>query len=485
MRNVVNAGVLVALAAFPMLTACSGSDSVDSNSVTEDVRGRRATACMQPDLIVSSVTLDVASPNAGDGVTFTATVTNNGGAATPAGTVIGVGFSVDNTLVAWSDTDTASLAPGASVKLTANSGPSGSRKYAAVAGAHTVTAYVNDVNRFSECSTANNFGYANFTVGTASAPSTPSNPSTPAPAGPGMFYGINGHWGRNTYSALPIATQKGDLADLGVGVIRTDIYNVDNAKMIVTNAAAVAPVKVIPIYLFSLTGSTEQSSYDAAYSLAASMTTVLQGKVPYYEIGNEYDAPCYLSGDGNVPSQYDNTCFQKYRGLMRGITDGIRSVDKSTPIIGGAIAGWLHYAWTDMLWNGTQPDGSSGHPQVRWDATVCHWYSDMGSITNACGGSGCYNVLDILKSHYGKPIYLTEFGVRPYAFASESAMADYMTNTMLPMMLNNADKYGIAGIDWYQLYSDAEGSYGVIDGDGKTKTAKYNALKNFIAAHPR
>jgi hypothetical protein len=97
----------------------------------------------------------------------------------------------------------------------------------------------------------------------------------------------------------------------------------------------------------------------------------------------------------------------------RGTIDGLKSVDAAAPIIGGASAGWLHFGWTDMLWNGTQPDGSSGHPQVRWDVSVYHWYSDMGDITHACGGAGCLNTLDVLKTHYGKPIFITEFGVRP------------------------------------------------------------------------
>lgn len=44
-------------------------------------------------------------------------VTNQGTKATPAGTVLGVGFDLDGSVAAsvWEDTDTTSLAPGASI----------------------------------------------------------------------------------------------------------------------------------------------------------------------------------------------------------------------------------------------------------------------------------------------------------------------------------------------------------------------------------
>jgi hypothetical protein len=58
--------------------------------------------------------------------------------------------------VSWSDTDTQSLAPGASVTLTANSGPSGIKTWNATSGVHTVQAWVDDVNRFNDVNRSNN-----------------------------------------------------------------------------------------------------------------------------------------------------------------------------------------------------------------------------------------------------------------------------------------------------------------------------------------
>jgi glucan endo-1,3-alpha-glucosidase len=111
-----------------------------------------------PDLVVTSISMAPANPKAGDHVVFTAVVLNQGTAATPVGTVVGVGFDLDGSAAAsvWEDTDTASLAPGAAVTLTATGGTSGSNYWIATTGTHTVTAWVDDVNRIQESNKANN-----------------------------------------------------------------------------------------------------------------------------------------------------------------------------------------------------------------------------------------------------------------------------------------------------------------------------------------
>jgi len=108
------------------------------------------------DLTVTALTASPASPSSGNAVTFSAVVTNVGSQATPAGTIIGVRFDVDGAIATWSDTNTQSLAPGASVTLTANSGPSGSSTWTATSGSHTVQAWADDVNRLNDVNRNNN-----------------------------------------------------------------------------------------------------------------------------------------------------------------------------------------------------------------------------------------------------------------------------------------------------------------------------------------
>src|SRR5204863_5793586 len=110
----------------------------------------------QPDLIVTDVSWSPANPAPGNAVTFSATIKNQGTAATPAGVIHGVSFWVDGTQVSWDGTSTASLAPGGTRVLTASAGPSGSAAWTATGGNHTVQAWVDDVNRMAESNENNN-----------------------------------------------------------------------------------------------------------------------------------------------------------------------------------------------------------------------------------------------------------------------------------------------------------------------------------------
>ncbi len=100
-------------------------------------------------LVVSAVA--PTTIGAGSSVTFRATIRNTGTTATPQGVVHGVSFYVNGTQVAWSDTHTTSIAAGATVEVTANSGPSGTTAWSApaTAGSHTLMAWVDDVDRLT------------------------------------------------------------------------------------------------------------------------------------------------------------------------------------------------------------------------------------------------------------------------------------------------------------------------------------------------
>ena len=108
------------------------------------------------DLTVSNISWSPVQTQSGVPVTFSATVTNRGTVATAPGVVIGVRFDVDGTIVSWSDTNSASLAPGASRTVTANSGPAGSSTWLVTTGNHAISAWVDDVNRLPDVNRSNN-----------------------------------------------------------------------------------------------------------------------------------------------------------------------------------------------------------------------------------------------------------------------------------------------------------------------------------------
>lgn len=130
-----------------------------------------AHAAGSPDLVVTAVSPVMPGTQAtGSDVVFKATIKNQGTAATAAGTVLGVAFAVNGRTMSWSDTSTASLAPGASRTVTANSGPDGDATWTATTGSYTLRARVDDVRRVAESNESNNDRTASLAATPVKAP---------------------------------------------------------------------------------------------------------------------------------------------------------------------------------------------------------------------------------------------------------------------------------------------------------------------------
>jgi hypothetical protein len=111
-----------------------------------------------PDVIVTSLSY-------ANG-TFTCTVKNQGTAATPSGASLGVGYSVDGTWRTYG-TNPGPLAAGASITIGTNGAA-----YVIPNGTHTITAWVDDVNRFAESNENNNQLSQSVTIGSTPPPPT-------------------------------------------------------------------------------------------------------------------------------------------------------------------------------------------------------------------------------------------------------------------------------------------------------------------------
>jgi hypothetical protein len=328
---------------------------------------------------------------------------------------------------------------------------------------------------------------------TSAAQTPAATPATPA-ASAISFYGIGAHYVQGGLSeSVPLATQAASLSDLGMRSFRQDMYN---TSQIDTMASTVIPglgkgVQVLPCIIAypwddpSINGGTptEASAYAYAYTIAAHAATKFAG-IPMVEFGNEYDIDSHagnVASDGQDVSDYNNSTWPIYRGALRGSYDGWRSVDTGhvTKIINTAEGGWLHFGFLDGMMTGTQPDGTTGHPKITPDIIQWHWYSDDGDIENACGGSGCYNVLARLKSSYNLPILLTEVGVRPTL--TEAQAESYITTTVAELAAAKAT-YNVIGFNWYEMYETASlPGYGLMT-SATAKKPRYATMKAAIAA---
>lgn len=299
-----------------------------------------------------------------------------------------------------------------------------------------------------------------------------------------IFYGMNGHiTNGGAYDNTSYATQLSQLQDLGVKIFRNDVYNLASAKVLATVAKqfAAGGVQVYPVMLLGLGFDTEEAAYNAGYTMG--QQTAQTYKYAYYEVANELDSAALAGNyDGNIWYQYSNQPFMIARGVIRGMIAGVKSVDSSAKIIVDGT--WKHIAFFQMLLDGSQPDGTHGHPTVSWDITAWHWYSDQGDMTHACGGTGCHDILGIISS-FGRPVWINEYGVRP-EYGSNDAIAAYLTgNLMMLQYYTQASKYNIQSIQGFELYDSQEGNYGMLQSDGKTQKAAYTAFKNFVASHPK
>jgi hypothetical protein len=298
-----------------------------------------------------------------------------------------------------------------------------------------------------------------------------------------IFYGMNGHnTNGGAYDFTSPQTQLAQLQELGATIYRNDVYSATSANALANVAKVMADggVTLYPVLMMNLNYSSEDDAYNAGFKMG--QQTASSYHYQYYEVGNELEAKT-LNGnvDGALWNQYNNWSYTLARGAIRGMIAGVKSVDGSAKIVLGGT--WLHYAFYQMLSDGSQPDGTWGHPAVNWDITAWHWYSNEGDITNACGGTGCHDVLQILHV-MGKPIWINEFGVRP-DFGSYNQIASYITgNTMMAQYVNVASKYNIQSIQGFQLYDDSEGDYGFIEGDGVTKKPAFFSFKDFVLSHP-
>ncbi|SAK80266.1 hypothetical protein AWB79_05160 [Caballeronia hypogeia] len=324
----------------------------------------------------------------------------------------------------------------------------------------------------------------------ASAPDAASSvTSTPIPPQTArLFYGVNGHNNEGgAYDISSTALQLAQLQDLGAKFYRNEVYSPGTANKLagIAQIMAAGGVTIYPVMLMGIDlVNNEDEAYNAGFALG--QATANSRRYPYYEVTNELGSGALVGNvDGVYPQQYDMAKFRMMRGVIRGMIAGIRSVDTSGKIVMGGET-WLHYGFNKMLAQGMEPDGSIGHPKVDWDITAWHWYSEMGDITNACGGTGCHNVLAELKK-FGKPIWINEFGVRPN-FGTDQQIADYLVgNRMMAQFVALASTYDIESIQSYELYDDpptGEGPFGLLKNDGVTQKPAYSAYKNFVATHP-
>ncbi|SAL24085.1 glycosyl hydrolase [Caballeronia telluris] len=328
------------------------------------------------------------------------------------------------------------------------------------------------------------------TYGEAASAATSVDATAKAATGQKLFYGMNGHiaWNEGIYSTLSAAVQLAQLRDLGCTMYRADTASdgmSETLARLLTGVFKAGGVSILPVLNAQSAGwdytSSESTAYSLGYKLGVDCTRPLKGLVNYIECGNELDVQLKMHGDGSSSADWNPACWGSFRGVIRGMIDGVKAVDPSIQV-GVNVGIPMAYRALQMLWNGISPNGTEngagGASALRWDFTTYHWYKSSYDIQRA-GRTASIDVLQILKDSFGVPIWLTEWGWSGSKDSPESA-AEYVTSA-LTQYKSIKDKYDIQCIMMYCIIDD---KYGLIRPDGVSRNPAYSAFKRFVEANP-
>jgi hypothetical protein len=316
-----------------------------------------------------------------------------------------------------------------------------------------------------------------------------SDPRTAVAATAGSFYGVNGHYDYTYTPAQIVSTLKG-LGCTSYRVGCTADSNQLNAVVNLAKAFQSAGMTLLVLINQGLRDSSgnlytsETAAYNAAYSTAAAVATALKPYgVTQYECGNELtrDSAIIINSTyaGTQASDFNNTNWPIMRGAMRGMIAGAKSVQSTAKCgINFCVA---DIGASDALWEGTQPDGTTGHATVRWDLTTWHNYEVYGNIFDigTDGAGPGFDLPTYCKARYGVPFLITEWNTGPEQ--TQAYRATYIT-AQLGGFYAARKTHNIQTVMYYVLDS-GDNTYGIML-NGAQLNPPYNAFKTYTAANP-
>lgn len=367
-----------------------------------------------PDLIVTDVRLSKASPVAGDALTFSAIVKNQGAKATPTGTIIRVAFAIDDVLVSFSNTHSTSIVPGASVTLSADGGPDGDATWRATVGTHSLRARADNTHRLVESNEANNVREESFTVSGAMAGNV-------QPISAKQIYDSYGVCAHPTRRDLVYGVQTSNidawmsrLATMGASYFRGK-YTPDHPNTAVAVAAARRHkmkwlMTVVPE---GSTSPTEQSTAETAAAVkdigdnAWDVSAGIEG----------INEPNHNRGGGSVPSNWAQVAVDHQRAIWNTARAHARL--STIPIVGPS----LHDVMADDSYTaapGSMPVGGFKHYHQLKELGIAQ-FQNFAGLHSYNGGDFPTRKLDERlgpidlaygipagRAHY--PTWLTEWG---------------------------------------------------------------------------
>ncbi|MDD5323186.1 MAG: CARDB domain-containing protein [Methylococcales bacterium] len=451
-----------------------------NNQITQSITIGSTTSL--PDVFITSISY-------ANGI-FTSTVKNQGTAATPASTIIGVGYSVDGVWKTWGSVG-GPLAAGASVTIGTGGAP-----FTIPTGTHTINAYVDDINRFAESTETNNQLNQSITVGsTTSLPdvivtsvsyangiftSTVKNQGTAAtPSGTliGVGYSVDGVWRTSGSVGGPLAA--------GVSVT----IGTSGAPYTIPTGTHMVNANVDDINRFAESNETNNQLSITNNQVSAGGTTDTQ--VPTTPVNLKSVAISSSQISLSWTASTDNVGVTGYKVFRKGVqiatVTGISYSD--TGLTSNTAYSYTVSAYDAAGNNSAQSSSVSSTTSNGGSSVSNPFFGFAGHFWGPYANSSATTLLDLVQKA-GAGIYRVDLKTDTYALTDALLSAAATRNIKLLAILQSPDstytsafneakafatKYA-GRISYYQISNEQDLATGTIQGDGALPTDYDNTL---------
>jgi len=189
---------------------------------------------------------------------------------------------------------------------------------------------------------------------------------------------------------------------------------------------------------------------------------------------------------GTSPGDFTTAKWNIFRGVQAGVYAGIKLVTTTIPVFSNAWT-FAEIAAPQMLWDGTNPDGTSGYEKVRYDGYDVHsyhaWNNPFVAPDDAHSGwIPFFNYIEQFAVRFGgRPIMISEYN----ADADSQADADMATwvQKINTDCYNSRFDLNIAGVIYYAMFN-ADYPWGCVDSSGLLLVTRGQSLRQFIVSQP-
>jgi hypothetical protein len=222
---------------------------------------------------------------------------------------------------------------------------------------------------------------------------------------------------------------------------------------------------------------TDNDAYTLGYELAHGFANRYGSYFSCYALGNELEGYALKQENGNYhdgssyEKDYDPQKFKKLAYYLKGLSEGIKSVDPNAKIIFNC-GGWKHYGFFEGL----------KKYNIKYDIIGYHWYDDNKKALT--------QVLNKLST-YKKDVWITEFSRRNGSLDTDGAgtglkQQEEFTKDYLQIL---SSKSFIKAIFFYELLDEpahpaSEAHYGFTSWTPQGRTFSHkpvlSTIKTFI-----